>query len=83
MAVAYCFTNGVIHIDQACPQGALPIASGDSRKLHECLEGMATLAWDNKTLLIPGFGFAENEDEKLDAVLEFSRRVEQSLRREQ
>ncbi|NDY56305.1 host nuclease inhibitor protein [Desulfovibrio sulfodismutans] len=83
MAVAYCFTNGVVRINETCPDGALPIASGDACQLQRAVRDLAVHAWDGVIMLVPNLALAQDDSAKVAAVLDFSRRVEQSLRREQ
>jgi hypothetical protein len=72
--VAYCWASGLIEIGDTCPAGALPLAEGDAQALQAAVSGLATLAYDNKSLLIPGLALAQG-DAKLDRVMEFSGRL--------
>jgi hypothetical protein len=79
MAVAYCWATGVIRIGETLPDGAIPLAIGDPGLLTRVVGGLATMAWDNVIMLIPGFGLAEDSDAKLDAVSRFADLVQASL----
>ena len=80
MAVAYCWATGMIEIGEATPDGAIPLAVGDATVLHESVRGEATLAYDNATMLIPGFNLALDDDAKLDCVAAFADRLHKCLR---
>ena len=52
--IAYCWKSGQIMIGRRVPQGALPIIKGSKKDLEKTIQGSATLAYDNKTWLVPG-----------------------------
>lgn len=74
MLAAFCFRNGCIEFGEAIPKGALCIGIG-GRTFRRTVEANARLAYDNKTLLVPGVPEADNDDEALDAVARFVERV--------
>jgi len=80
--IAAAYANGVIAFAGKLPGKALPIASGDSKKLRDAVVALARLAYDGKTLLVPGIPEAANEDEKILALERFCARVREALRRE-
>ncbi len=55
MAIAFCWATGMIEVGDILPEGAIPLAIGDVDKLQDAINGLATLAWDNTSRLIPGF----------------------------
>jgi hypothetical protein len=78
MAVAYCWATGKIGIGKTMPVGALPLAAGDKATLKEAVNALSTLAYDNKTRLIPGFFTSGNKD-KIEIVFEFSKLLKAEL----
>ena len=75
MSVAYCWANGTIEIGETLPEGALPIAHGESTTLLEAIQALATLAWNNCTMLVPGFLQVKTPGEQVDVVMSFAREV--------
>lgn len=72
MAKAYCyrsgqlgFTNGLI------PDGALPIRLDASEEEITKIKALSRLAYDNKTLLVPGIPEAENQHDAYEAFTRF------------
>lgn len=51
---AFCYASGRIEFGHHLPDGALPIARGQSRKLRELISAHARHGYDGKTLLVPG-----------------------------
>ncbi len=75
--VAFADRAGVIRIGERRPKGALPI--GRHRHfftLHGADSAVASLAYDNETLLVPGVPEAKTNDEDLNAVVTFTKAVE-------
>ncbi len=81
MAVAYVDRAGVIHIGPACHPKCLPLASGPESVLQEAIEGIARLAYDNATWLVPGIPEADDEDAAYDAAVCFERNLQARIRR--
>ncbi len=72
--LAHADRAGVIRFTQSkCPSGCLPIARGDDT-LMERIRAQARLAYDNKTLLVPGVPEAQSELAALDALMAFRAR---------
>lgn len=69
--VAYCWANGVIGFGRKVPDGALEIARGPSKALRRWIAGVSRLAYDNKTLLVPGVPEAPNQRSACTALLSF------------
>lgn len=65
---AYCYASGQIRVGKKVPKGALPITSGPEKPLRKLIHATATLAYDNKTWLVPGIRLVPTEKEKLDAL---------------
>jgi len=81
MTIAYCYASGHIGFGNHVPDGALEIARGPSKKLHDVIEVMARHAYDNKTLLVPGIPEAPNQREGINALCRFVDEVEKRLYR--
>ena len=60
-------------------RGTLPITSGPARKLRKAVSGLARLAYDGKTLLVPGLPEARNWDERSAALRRFQAEIEKRL----
>jgi len=69
--VAYCWQSGQIGIGRKAPEGTLPIITGTRKELEDTIQGTATLAYDNKTWLVPGIGLAETWADKLEALAKY------------
>lgn len=68
---AYCYASGQIHVGKKVPEGALPIISGPEKKVRNLVHATATLAYDNKTWLVPGIRLAPTQKEKLDVLFAY------------
>jgi len=68
---AYCYASGQIHVGKKVPKGALPIITGPEKKVRDLIHATATLAYDNKTWLVPGIGLAPTQKEKYDALVAY------------
>lgn len=79
--IAIASRNGVIAFANKLPRKALPIASGDSKKLRRVVMALARQAYDGKTLLVPGIPEAANEAEKILALERFCTSVRGALQR--
>jgi hypothetical protein len=76
---AYAWQSGLIEFGPTCPEGALPIASGEEQALKKAVQVQARHAKDNKTLLVPGVPEAEGPDQQVDALLAFAERVREAM----
>ena len=77
-----CFADraGVIEFGTRTPKGCLTIAShGDREALEAAVGPPARLAYDNKTLLVPGIPEADSDDDALEALLAFRDQVAMRL----
>lgn len=76
---AYCYRSGHIDLGRSVPAGTLPLAKAPAKKLRDTLDGLARLAYDNRTLIVPGLPEATDDDAALNAVLRFRRRLTRAL----
>ena len=58
------------------PDGALPIFNGSTKAQQKRIKVMARLAYDNKTLLVPGIPEAESEDQAYEALKKFQKTLD-------
>lgn len=65
---AYCFASGEILFGRKVPDGAILIATGPAEKLRRAIEPAARLAYDNRTLLVPGIPEADDQGQAGDAL---------------
>lgn len=72
---AYAWANGRIDFGRTIPEGALIIAEAPAEQLREAIEGCCRLAYDGKTLLVPGVSESGGGAAAVDALIEYSRRV--------
>ncbi len=78
--IAYAFASGHIGFtESAVPNGALLLASGPKDVVEPTVRGMARLAYDNETLLVPGCPEAETRDAAFAAFTTFFERVQLAL----
>ncbi|AQU89228.1 hypothetical protein B0W47_16745 (plasmid) [Komagataeibacter nataicola] len=77
---AYCYRGGQIEFGEKMPEGALPLGNDeDSKKLMDAVRTNARLAYDNKTLLVPGIPEAGSDDDALEAWRYFREIIEWRL----
>lgn len=58
---AYCYRSGQIKIGRKVPDGAIAIISGPERRIRSLMWATSRLAYDNKTMLVPGIPEAKND----------------------
>jgi len=77
--IAYCYRSGQIEFHygfgRKTPEGAIWIGEGRGPQFRRKVEGRARLAYDNKTLLVPGIPEANNDAEALKALSRFVDRL--------
>lgn len=69
---AYCYANGVIKFrsaKQSVPDGAILIVSGPGKVIRNQITAVARHGYDHKTLLVPGVPEAENQKERVEALI--------------
>lgn len=64
---AYCYRSGEIGFGFTIPDGALPLGMGRAKNLREIVEVNSRIAYDGKTLLVPGIPEADTDDVALAA----------------
>lgn len=67
MTYAFCWRSGKIEFGSKVPGGARPLGRGD-KAFCDRVEAHARLAYDGKTLLVPGVPEAATNDDALLAV---------------
>ena len=50
----FAYRSGQIALGRKCPRGALELIRGDVKTVTAIVKGVARLAYDNKTWLVPG-----------------------------
>lgn len=81
---AYCFRSGQIGFQpmrERMPDGSLLVATGPEKIVGPLVRGLARLAYDNETYLVPGCPEAQTEDEAFKAFMTFFDRVRIALER--
>jgi len=79
--IALAYGGGVIVFARQVKPGTLPIAKASARKLRKAVSAVARLAYDGKTLLVPGIPEAPSHWAALQALLRFKALVEGRLGR--
>lgn len=64
---AYCYRSGEIGFGFTIPDGTLPLGMGRAKNLREIVEVNSRIAYDGKTLLVPGIPEADTDDAALAA----------------
>jgi hypothetical protein len=77
--IAYAWANGRIDFGRSLPDGALLICNGKAASLRKAIEGSARLAYDGKTLLVPGVSESGGGNAAVDALIIYSRQVKQRM----
>ncbi len=65
---AFCYRSGQLKFAKKVPEGVIIIAENITRTQRDKLAIRARMAYDNKTLLVPGIPEADSDDEALDAL---------------
>ena len=68
---AYAWRTGRIDFGRAVPDGALEIVDLPAKECRRLIKGTARIAYDNKTLLVPGVPEADEDDKALDALIRY------------
>lgn len=79
--LAYCYASGHIEFGSKCPGGALPLVRGPDQEVRDFIAGVARLAYDNETWLVPGVPEAEDQEKAMDALLRFEAWITPSARK--
>lgn len=79
---AFADRRGVIEFGAVVPAGTLPIGRDWTRRIRGAVEVVARLAFDNKTLLVPGVPEASDDEAALDALYAFVDQVQLRLSRQ-
>ena len=80
MTVAYCWRSGQLEFGRVVPEGAVLVLRGPDRIVREVVEPACRLAYDNKTLLVPGVPEAETDEDALASAMEFIVWIDQRVR---
>lgn len=70
---AYAWRSGLIEFGTEIPDGAIAIAHGLPGTVRRIVTGCARVAYDNKTLLVPGVPEARSGNAKVKALTAFTR----------
>lgn len=68
---AYCWRSGRIEFGTRVPDGAIQIAFGNAHSLRNLIGGTSRLAYDGKTLLVPGVPEAQDGKAAGDALARY------------
>jgi len=71
MVAVFAWANGVIGFGESVPEGALPIVAAARGTIIPKVKARARLAYDNRTLLVPGIPEATTDSARLDALMRF------------
>ncbi|CAM4196721.1 hypothetical protein PLGE761_15650 [Pluralibacter gergoviae] len=69
---AYAWASGLIEFGRNYPEGALPIVTGDERRVRELIDIWARHSRTNEQLLVPGVPEADNQHEACSALIRFT-----------
>lgn len=65
---AFCWASGEIEYGTEVPKGAIRIATGPESSVRHLIYATARLAYDNKTMLVPGIPEAQDQKAKVAAL---------------
>lgn len=68
MLIAYCWASGQIEFGTKVPEGAIEMARGKESIVRKHISATARLAYDGKTLLVPGVPEAADQKAAGDAL---------------
>lgn len=83
---AYAYQSGQIGFatgSMPVPDGALVFAYGPQATVEPTVRGLARLAYDNETYLVPGCPEAESDEAAMKAFMTFQQRVATAIERRQ
>lgn len=66
--IAYCYASGHIKFGRVVPDGAIEMARGPAARLRSMIVPTSRIAYDGKTLLVPGVPEAPSGDVAVDAL---------------
>ena len=75
------YRSGQIALGRKCPRGALELIRGDVKTVTAIVKGVARLAYDNKTWLVPGIPEADSDEDAFAALLAFKAQLSVRLSR--
>ncbi|ECI5749386.1 host nuclease inhibitor protein [Salmonella enterica subsp. enterica] len=75
---AYCWASGLIEFGNTLPEGALPVVTGSEKQVRDVVGVLARHAY-NGDLLVPGIPEAASQDEGRQALVRFSRVIQERL----
>ncbi|EAA6526947.1 host nuclease inhibitor protein [Salmonella enterica subsp. enterica] len=76
---AYCWASGLIEFGNTLPEGALPIVTGNEKNVRDVVGVLARHAY-NGDLLVPGIPETANQNEAREALVRFSRVIQERLK---
>lgn len=68
--IAYCYASGQIRFGYSVPAGAIEIARGKASVVRRQIAATSRIAYDNKTLLVPGVPEAVDQETACDALIQ-------------
>lgn len=69
---AYAWASGLIEFGETYPDGALPIITGEEKRVREIIGIRARHSRTNQKLLVPGVPEAGNQDDACSALIRFT-----------
>ncbi|PQH22682.1 host nuclease inhibitor protein [Raoultella ornithinolytica] len=72
---AYAWASGLIEFGETFPDGALPIITGEEKRVREIIEVRARHSRKNEQMLVPGVPEADNQHDACDALIRFTESV--------
>ena len=69
---AYAWASGLIEFGETFPDGALPIITGEEKRVREIIEVRARHSRTSEQMLVPGVPEADNQHDACDALIRFT-----------
>ncbi|EOX0566355.1 host nuclease inhibitor protein [Klebsiella pneumoniae] len=69
---AYSWASGLIEFGETYPDGALPIITGEEKRVREIIEVRARHSRTNQQLIVPGVPEADNQHDACSALIRFT-----------
>ena len=70
--VAFAWASGLIGFASECPDGALPIMTGDEATVRDAVDVLARHSRTNTDLFVPGVPEAQSQSEGMRALCRFT-----------
>lgn len=76
---AFCWKSGLIEFGPVCPEGAIPLVTGEEKAVRDAVDVIARHGYQPGVLLVSGVPEAEDSDAAVLAVLTMREELETTM----